>query len=459
MESYLLKLESGKYCSLLLNPRKNIAYLGTTTGCVEVWDLDSQEKVVELRYLVIDEFGEQVPIEDPVVNLSTPNEFDVVYAFMGQAAYCIDVELNVIIHQIPISERVVWGSVSPILGQVAILSESGYLSRWSPKFIERIGSIEFPFKISNCYITHDFDESRIIMVLDQQFIILTNLEGERYTIELEYQPAQELIGSAWFDTNADHRIFINDLGEVVVESTKSNLSILDPQSILISGILESERNIRTAISKMDTSESKRTYIQDQRLDRQSRDRYTAEVESLGKEVHFEGNQADDAKSLDFAFKEYNSENIQSQSEAMSVIYSICNRHNIKMKFALFAWKLGGISQLIDNARYYELEAYKRRKLIKNTTIISIILAFVMLISAQTIIFSGLVIILFALIVIVESVVLIYWKNINRDPTIPNIETYRAVRLACWLAIIISLYLFIVNSLSDIVDQIAESIPF
>jgi hypothetical protein len=441
---------------VLLEPGGTKAYLGTSKGCVEVWDLSIREKLVELRYLIFDEFGEKVPVEEPVVNLSAPDDFDVVYAFMGQAAYCIDVELNIIHHQIPITETVVWGSVSPILGQVAILSVSGYLSRWSPRFIERIGSIEFTFEIEKGYITHDFDESRIILVLDGEFILLTNLEGERYTVELSYPPAQKLLEAAKFDKNEHYQVSINLQGAADV-----SLADIDSEyssTILSKGLFHAAQDLRQAIANMKTDENERTYIQDQRLDRQSKDRYLAEVETLGKHFHQESSITNDSKTLDFAIRESHSEDVQSQSQALSVIDKISRRHGINTNYAIYAWKSDGAFQLIENARFYEFEAVKRKDNIQRIMGISLLLSLILLLSSYMLEFQGLSRVFFLALLILQSIILLYWKGINKHPIIPYIEEFRAVRLANWGVIIGSIVLFAMNSMTSVVESLTDFLP-
>jgi hypothetical protein len=445
---FSLHLSEGQYTSVLAEPAGTRAYLGTSSGCVEVWELRERRKLAELRYLRLDEFGEQVVVEEPVVNLSAPANFEIVYAFFGTAAYCIDVELNVIIHQIPVSERVVWGSVSPVLGEVAILSESGYLSRWSPRFIERVGSIEFPFETPSGYITHDFDESRIILLLQNGQLILTNLEGERYTVHLEYQPANKLFGASWFDRNQDFQLLITNNGDVYVESATVKLPQLSDTSILANGIVAGEYQLRQAIAKMETGEGVREYIQDQRLDRQSKDRYFAELDSINQEMHYSGTTEDDSKTMDFAFKEYNSDNVELQSQALTVLGKISQRHHINTKFAFLAWRLDGGYQLIENARYYEFEFHKRKEKILRFLVYCTLLGFILLLSSQLLLFSGFLGLFFLLPVLIQFQLLVSWRNINTSPRIPDIEGYRAFQIFYWLLLGLSIGLFLFNSILD-----------
>jgi hypothetical protein len=445
---YTLQLSEGRYTSVLVEPAGIRAYLGTSSGCVEVWDLSEKRKLAELRYLRLDEFGEQVVVEEPVVNLSAPTNFEIVYAFFGTAAYCIDVELNVIIHQIPVAERVVWGSVSPDLGEVAILSESGYLSRWSPRFIERVGSIEFPFETLSGYITHDFDESRIILLLMDGQIILTNLEGERYTVHLEYKPADELFGASWFDRNQNFQLLITSNGSVYVESATVKFPQLSDTSILANGIVAAEYQLRQAIAKMETGEDVREYIQDQRLDRQSKDRYFAELDTIDQEMHYSGTSDDDSKTMDFAFKEYNSEDVELQSQALTVLDKISQRHHINMKFAFLAWRLDGGHQLIENARYYEFEFHNRKEKIRRLLVYCTFLGFILLLGSQLLLFSGFLSLFFLLPVLIQFQLLVSWRNINTSPKIPDIESYRAFQIFYWLLLGLSITLFLFNSILD-----------
>ena len=147
----------------------------TVFSCVEIWDLRAREKKGEMRYLLINEFGEAIPVDDPVVSIAANSDFSLAYAFMGQAAYCIDTEKKMIVQQIPISETCVSGCVNEETGTVGVITEPGYLSLWSPKFYERIGSHEFlKFNTESAYLTYENQNNRLILVLPDDELILLN---------------------------------------------------------------------------------------------------------------------------------------------------------------------------------------------------------------------------------------------------------------------------------------------
>ena len=265
-----------EYTTVLCHSKLALCFLGTSKGSVEVWDLSRLEILAVIRHVTVDEYGDPVPIEEPVVTLAAPHNFEVVYALFGTGAYCIDVKLLTIIQEVPITEKVICGSIGQYTGDISVLSETGYLSRWSAKFVERTGSFDFPFYLKQGYLLHDYDEARVILILQEDKLILVNLENEYYTIEFSLPGVSQFLNNITYDCNENFQIQIMNDFSVEFHDNKSNLNIT--ANIFHNGKIMAENFVRDFISSQDTSEEQRNYITDFRLLRQSRDRYTAEVE-------------------------------------------------------------------------------------------------------------------------------------------------------------------------------------
>ncbi|MHA2028855.1 MAG: hypothetical protein ACW99A_19250 [Candidatus Kariarchaeaceae archaeon] len=436
-------LDESFFTCVLLQPEGNTAYLGTSHGCVEIWDLELMVKTTEVRYLVFNEFNEQIPVEEPVVNLAAPANFEFVYAFMGVAAYCIDTELRTIIQQIPIAEKVVWGAVSPERGEIGVLTVSGYLSRWSPKFFERTGSIEFDVKVEEGYVLHDFDESRIIMALGEGKVVIGNLEGERYTIELDIPVANEFINSSNYDKNPFYTVKIVE-GCVFVTPNSENVES-DIHSIMSEGRVNSEYQLRKIIEMKENEDIERNYISDLRLSRESKDRYSAELESLGQDIHHEATISDDSKTLHYALQEYQNEDYDIKSKALSVINKMSDRHRITHRSVQFSWLMNHeATSIIDNARSYDKMTKLKQVRIQNTIALSLSISIILLFFASSFQITVSILIILFSVGVFQAGIIVYIRYINSDPELPWIKEYKALRVLNIITLIISLIIGIIR---------------
>ncbi|MCE7735099.1 MAG: hypothetical protein GPJ54_09495 [Candidatus Heimdallarchaeota archaeon] len=430
-------LSEGFFTSVLLQPDGHIAYFGTNQGCVEIWDLEVMEKKTEVRYLIFNEFNEQIPIQDQVVNLAAPANFEYVYAFMGVAAYCIDTNLQTIIQQIPISENVLWGSVSPEKGEIGVLTTSGYLSRWSPTFFERTGSIEFDKKLENGYVLHDFDESRIIIALGKGKVIVGNLEGERYVINLEIPISDQFLNSSGYDKNPFYTVH---LVEGCIFVTSNNVeSEIEIHQILKDGRLNSEFQLRNLIKLKENEGAERNYISDLRFSRDSRDRYTAELESLGQNTHHESTVSEDSKTLHYALQEYQNENLDTKSKALSVINRMSDRYNISLQSIQFSRSRHNDStSIIENAKHYDDLTNSRQIQIQRTIFLSLSISIILLFLGSSFKITMPVLIILISVGLLQTMIIIYIKLINSDPNLPWVREYKALRFLNILTLLVSL---------------------
>jgi len=79
----------GNFTDIIYISNKDYLFLGTDQGTIEVRSsLDFSELAI-IEHVLDNEFGEPIKIIDPVVNLSSTHKQDLVYAFFGTIAYCI----------------------------------------------------------------------------------------------------------------------------------------------------------------------------------------------------------------------------------------------------------------------------------------------------------------------------------------------------------------------------------
>lgn len=425
---FKINCEDGKYTSVLLSPYQNTGYFGTSHGCVEIWDLDKRVKLTEVRYLLLNNFNEPIPVNEPVVNLAAPQDFNFVYAFMGIAAYCIDTTLRQIVQQIPVSEKVVFGSVSPERGEIGVLAETGYLSRWSPKFVERTGSLEFNKLIPKAFLTHDNDESRVILVLPEGKVLLTNLEGERYTEEFEIEDGPQYVVPNRYDRNAFSQVYIESDGSISMFEPKHIIDSVK-ETVYRHGILEASEYLRKKIDLLEKKGVERKYIPDVRFERKSHDRYNAEVDSIGKELHHPTNESDDSKTLDYALDTYSTGDYTTKSEAQVVIKRMSDRYGIEPKYVQIAWKSRpDPTKLVSLSRHLQEMSQRREEQLRYISYIYYpILLFTLIIGLSTL--NPTLATFVLLILVVITMLLIFYSNtINHNPHFVWIREYKALRM-------------------------------
>lgn len=429
------------YTSLLLLPKEPILFAGTSNGCVEVWRVDDNSKIAELRYLELNEFGEEIPIKDPVVNLTITKELDLVYAFMGNAAYCIDVHDLLIIEQIPISERVFCGNVSPTNGDICVLTESGYLSIWSAIFVERIKSLDLILEDTPFFLCFGRTEDQIILFNTQHKMLLINFSDSPYLYSIYHEWGDTISDILVMDYNDQHSVRLQN-GSIVVSYHRNDIGMMNQN--------EFEKLVRDFIHNYQMKEDQKHYISDFRLDRLSRDRYVAELEHISSTMQNRPSLSADSKTLTYALEEYYGGTLEQKSRSDALINKIASRHDVDAYYLFLAFKRGSSDlKLIEDARYYEFQAYHRQKRIYQLGSISILLSVILLTLSETFVMEGYQLSLFLVPLFVQIFVILHWRGLNNDPKYPRLNEMNAVRYFMILTIFLASYLLINNSYPDL----------
>ncbi|MCH8908050.1 MAG: hypothetical protein IH840_13260 [Candidatus Heimdallarchaeota archaeon] len=453
-----LHSDYGLFTCVLLEPAGNTAYVGKSDGTVEIWNIAEQEKVTEVRYLTLNNFNEMIPIEDPVVNLAAPADFSYVYAFMGIAAYCIDTHLKQIVQQIPISEPIVCGAISPIKGEVSVLANTGYLSRWSPKFIERTGSIEFDKEFEYAYVCHHSDESKIILINPNGTVLLTNLTGERYTVSIDIPEAAELLESSWFDKNDKYQIYLDKAENIIViDREDADVKLLDGYNILNHGKNASDAYLRQKVDEYDFTEQDKNYILDQRLSRHSKDRYSAEIDAINKPDIYQSTVSEDSKTLTFALEEFHqTDSMDRKSLSLSLIEKMADKHNVPPKYIDFAFRQRHLAtDLLDRAKQYEIMWITRKNRMTQLRYLSLFFALIMLLLSIEVQFEGLAVFVFFVPVVVQMTLLVFWGKLNREPRFEDLNEFVGFKKFIWLNISLSIILMVHTSIFPILNIVLD----
>ncbi len=433
--------EDEPYISLHLHPNKPILFLGTSRGCIDMWDIENNKLIAELRYLQVDDFGDQIPVDDPVVSISSNEDCSLVYGFMGNAAYCIDVELKVIIQQIPISENVIHGCVSPFTGEVGVVTDVGYISEWSPRFYERVYSYELLHSLTESYVCYGSD-TNFIMVLSDKIIVFGIEDEKRFYAEVSWVELdinlQAYLDKITHDMNNTHRVYISD---TVIVDHRSSPNPLDTNNPFIFGKRQADILLSENISQI---KYHKEFIEDFRLQRIGKDRYIAEIDAMKSKkpiIHEKSRISveEDVKTLSYAFDDLKSDDLRKKTTARDVIRQICRRNQIKYKYLTFAWlTLGTGVNLIDYARLYEFQAYRRKKQISRFLITNIMIIISLLI-LNHIFYSDISFYSQAIVLLYFYLSSYKWSKVNTNPRIIGIEELKLFRI---LMLIVSVYIFV-----------------
>jgi len=189
----------------------------------------------------------------------------------------------------------------------------------------------------------------------------------------------------------------------------------------------------------------RNYISDLRLSRESRDRYSAEVESLGQDIHYESTVSDDSKTLDFALQEYQSEDFDTKSKALSVINKMGDRYQISLQSIQFARTLfDSPTLMIENAKKIDTLTELRQIRIQKTILLSLTISTILLLLASSFKVTIPILIFLASVGLLQLAIIIYIRMINSDPQLPWIKEYKAMRFLNILTLIFSLLIGVVR---------------
>ncbi|MCY3410812.1 MAG: hypothetical protein INQ03_04155 [Candidatus Heimdallarchaeota archaeon] len=435
-----------QYITVHVHPKKSLLFLGTSKGCIEIWDMKKRVKTAELRYLELDDFGEGIPVDDPVVHIASNSDCSLVYGFMGNAAYCIEVELRVIIQQIPISEQVVHGTVERKTGEIAVITSVGYLSEWSPKFYERVYSFEFQFKLFQSYLCYQNDGSLIMVMKDK--INVFGAEGKkRYLaeipldmVELDVEP---YLKPVVFDQNKDFKVFMQP-GHITVYDKSERFS-LHTNHPFRNGKDAADELLRKAIKDIPLD---KVILEDFRLQRRGKDRYLGEVDAIRSKNTIDTSTStkpiaqlikDDSKTLTFAFKDYDEGTVREKSMAKDVIQTMSVRHQVHQRYLFFSWQLHhGRVNLIDYARQAQEIDQRRKKILPRYMIGSSIISLVLLILSIFIINDASMLFQIGMLAI-DLLILFLWRRVNQNPFIPWLEEYKLFRLFNFIILFVIIY--------------------
>jgi hypothetical protein len=465
--------EPNKITSMKLHPKLPYLYIGSSSGKIQLFDLEDRSFVLQIQYSEKDEFGEEIEISTPVLELDNSPDWNYIYAFMAKAAYCIDLRDHTIFSKIPIDEPVVTGTINKDGGNIAILTESGYLSNWSPKFESRIGF--FQLEPVDNYVKMIFSTPDQLLISYMNGDALNVNFKENYLQNLkEYDRIDYLLTSGYFDSNNKFMVHLDLVGKINVTLKIDNivpkdLSIYTEPAVnsnIKDLIKRSSRDAKLKFVIRDISErgylnkAEKQYIPDERITRGSRDRFLAARDVLKSESlssnSFHNKLQDENPELTLHHALKSNYEGDKSVETLDVIVMLCSNFDFQLKHARLAWLL---NERKANGLVVLALRLKKTEEDRNTTIsylkifVTISIFFILLYLDYTEInrFS---LIILAIPTIVLPIVLYKWFTINKEPIIPKINLYKEIiifNLAGYLIFLFYLLYKIIDNYTDFIN--------
>ncbi len=342
-----VELKDEKASSIFLHPYKPMALVGSDMGKIFPIDLNQKKTLHYIQFFSVNDVGEKVPIASPIIELHHSPYGELVYAFTEIGAYCIEIGSLVQIAEIPMDEPVVSGTVNKNTGDVAILSQSGYLSKWAPKFHSRHGYFE---------LDHEFTHAKIYFISEHEILISDvsglmfrcNFHNRQVTTTKSYPKAGYVGSSSFLLSNNQAIVYLRSNGTIVfLEAQKPNIMDLDPlveQQSRIPKIVPQDVSLQSVADAAFSSDDAETEFHlDKRLRRESKDKLLATTQALSenrlpREVLMEKIE-DHELLLHQAFQSY-FRNRQT-AHTSQIIIQICHQKGFDPNLAAFAWKLHG----------------------------------------------------------------------------------------------------------------------
>lgn len=428
-----------------VHPVYPLAFVGTENGDLFVINLVERSIIHRESFYQVDEFGEPQKIEEPVRDLAFSDNHELIYAFTRTGAVCLEIKTLRKVAEIPLDEPLVSGHVSSETGNIAILTEDGYVSRWTPKFHSRLGFFELN-KGEALQKIRMIDSDTIIGLGKRKSLFLLNFTDHKVSKAKYVERANYLFVDSPIQANEnyfvhltkDKRLVIGDLVEPRMNYfTEKGSRDLDKDVVKVPAteMQVIYHNLKDQFSKLGDLEVE--FHQDSRFTRISKDKYYAtsdhmdEIQKIKQELKGDW---DPNLILHYAIKEY----IEGDEKVgpLRIIMTISQEHGIDPKFAIYAWKLNGRrkSGLITLAKRLSIEAEIRRKKIRKIIFSKTVIFFIM-ISVAIFIFPPPSSTVISLLGLAGNMVLFRKASqVNKVPKIPFIETFLSLRI----------FIFIVN---------------
>lgn len=438
-------LDDRHYTALKIYPSRNILFLGTNRGEIIYYNIDAKAEETTIQYVELDDYGDLQYVQAPVMVIDNDASWSYLYAFFDYAAYCIDIELGEIISRIEIEEKVISGALSKQSGRIAILSVDGYLSNWSAKFESRIGYFTIEKPERDVYIFFN-DDDELILVKEGGEVMRANFEENYSQIISAPEHASYLASSSYIDSNpeyiatlnSDHTVHIiprtSDIHSKL--SSYASINITHGRDEIIGEKLE------VLDSQLDTVQ--KSYIEDKRITRESRDRYFATVDAISSKestavITAKLHDSNVNLTLHHALLMYYHEGEKVKS--MLVIKYLAQLHKVAPVFIRSAWFYTNKSptNLIETAKIYQLLSAKRNLHIKVILGVALVVAFISVILQQFFFNVSFVFPLTIALALFDIGCVMILNRMNRNPVVPKVNAYMSLQFfIVFVAVLISI---------------------
>ncbi len=428
-------LESLEFTSVKVHPILNELVVGTSTGLVLKLRLPSLEKVWEYNEKRKNEYGEEVPVNSSILSIAYSHDYTYIYAVASDFAVCLNERTGERLGGIPVNEPIVASTLSNS-GEIAILSEVGYLSVWSPKFYSRLSHFDIEKKFRTASLNF-VDTEHLIILSPENEIISCNFSKRYYDILSKHPLINYVSYNNVMSSNEEFLASISEDGKLTINSLNrvDDVKLNSFRDVDVTQILQNKNSkdiFKQIINSNSTSKSASNRVSqiDPRQNKLSKDRYELHKDvTLGHHQSGLSLKHDDIPDIDpdfilhHTFMEY-SQNPSSETKILLLRHSL--QFNIDPKLGYFAWTLqnktpdGLISFTKRLEEERESRLFKLKIVYGAMFLLSVIVFSLQLYSTE----NSVILILTFLVLVTFLVLEKISKQINRLPVIPLGENFR-----------------------------------
>ncbi len=344
----LKRIEEDQATIGLVHPSYPWGIVGTKNGKVLIYEALRGDILFQFVFKKNNELGEEIAVIEPIIDLAFSPNLDFLYAFSKVGAYCISLETFSLFTEIPIEGELVGGDVNKVTGDIIILTQKGYLSRWAPKFHSRNGYFDIE-KEGDFTRVRFIDKDNVLVATIDRGLTICNFKEMTKVVIPKFENQQLFAARSFITSNDSVFMYITKEGDIVlskIDQPKMDIfmgndlgnsnPISIPKEIPSRGL---EEILDALVSAEGTTEIVET---DLRFKRISKDKYDAATEmksNLYKAQALLRDKWDPETILHFAIKDYVLN--KRTPEGMRIILQICEKESLDPQLAIYAWKLNG----------------------------------------------------------------------------------------------------------------------
>ena len=436
------------FTAIRLHPSEPLLVIGTDTRKLILYNLRYREIVHEIQNFEETPFGDRVLIVAPVRDLFVDGNNNLIYLFMHNGVYKVNLIGFDIESSIPIDEEVIAGTVSYEYQRLAYLTKSGLVSVWKLGIEFNVGDYQLDPPMHTCKLSI-LNEEEVVVSSQDGTVTSINLKKKSHKSLHDFSQISYLIDSYYYDDNDDFYVSLTQDGSVrVIQRISSNeIKSVKSLSTYFADTQEPRKSLRQVISSSKKIMNPIVFLSDlseemgfgeeivtksNRINRVSKDRYEVLAQDIEK--------SKDEKSRDAEIKELVTGDspeltlaqavetyvTYKNAKTRDVLRKVCMMQGLDPKMAVFSWRLNqkrssGLIALTNRMTAMRSARTQKKYLVISLAILILILnvlfySFGPRVQQWLILYLGM--------STTSLLLLLLLNRINQDPRIPFIPDFR-----------------------------------